>query len=142
MNAVVLQVRPTADAFWPSPFEPWSKYLTGTQGRSPGYDPLKFAVEAAHRRGKLHDNQGVPAARRYVEDAILHAVRNYDIDAVHCDDYFYPYPVEGDTFRDGRAFQQYGDGFPDTPQGRADWRRRNINLLVSELDQPIARIEP
>jgi len=43
-NTVVVQVRPTADAFWPSPLEPWSKYLTGTQGRNPGYDPLAFAV--------------------------------------------------------------------------------------------------
>jgi uncharacterized lipoprotein YddW (UPF0748 family) len=55
LNAVFLQVRPTADAFWPSPYEPWSQYLTGTQGRSPGYDPLGFAVAEAHRRGlQLH----------------------------------------------------------------------------------------
>ncbi|WP_374228035.1 glycoside hydrolase family 10 protein [Streptacidiphilus sp. ASG 303] len=55
LNAVFLQVRPTADAFWPSPCEPWSKYLTGTQGRDPGWDPLGTAVEEAHRRGlQLH----------------------------------------------------------------------------------------
>jgi len=47
-NAVVTQIRPTADAFWPSPFEPWSRWLTGTQGQDPGYDPLAFAVEQAH----------------------------------------------------------------------------------------------
>ena len=181
MNAVVLQVRPTADAFWPSPFEPWSKYLTGTQGDSPGYDPLRFAVEQAHRRdlefhawfnpyrvsmdtdvgdlvathparvhpdwrvsygGKLYYNPGVPEARRYVEKAVLHAVRNYSIDAVHFDDYFYPYPVAGEKFPDGRAFEQYGQDFPDTATGRAEWRRRNIDLLVSELDTRIARIKP
>ncbi|KRV50297.1 hypothetical protein AQ490_14390 [Wenjunlia vitaminophila] len=51
LNAVILQVRPTADAFWPSPYEPWSQYLTGTQGRDPGWDPLDFAVREAHRRG-------------------------------------------------------------------------------------------
>lgn len=51
MNAVVVQVRPTADAFWPSPHEPWSQWLTGTQGRGPGYDPLAFMVEEAHERG-------------------------------------------------------------------------------------------
>ncbi len=50
-NAVILQVRPTADAFYPSALEPWSSYLTGTQGIDPGYDPLKFAVEEAHKRG-------------------------------------------------------------------------------------------
>lgn len=55
LNAVLLQVRPTADALYPSRYEPWSKWLTGTQGRSPGYDPLEFAVSAAHERGlELH----------------------------------------------------------------------------------------
>jgi uncharacterized lipoprotein YddW (UPF0748 family) len=55
LNAVLLQVRPTADAFWPSPYEPWSAYLTGAQGRDPGWDPLGTAVHEAHRRGlQLH----------------------------------------------------------------------------------------
>ncbi|MFI1164095.1 glycoside hydrolase family 10 protein [Streptomyces sp. NPDC020801] len=55
LNTVILQVRPTADALWPSPFEPWSQYLTGTQGRDPGWDPLGTAVEEAHARGlQLH----------------------------------------------------------------------------------------
>ena len=51
LNAVIAQVRPTADAFWPSIFEPWSMYLTGTQGEDPGYDPLAFQIEQAHARG-------------------------------------------------------------------------------------------
>ncbi|WP_326823260.1 glycoside hydrolase family 10 protein [Streptosporangium sp. NBC_01756] len=51
LNAVFVQIRPTADAFWPSPFEPWSQYLTGTQGQDPGYDPLAFLVEETHKRG-------------------------------------------------------------------------------------------
>ena len=50
LNAVVLQVRPTADAMWPSSYEPWSRWLTGTQGQDPGYDPLAFAVAEAHQR--------------------------------------------------------------------------------------------
>ncbi|WP_017601755.1 glycoside hydrolase family 10 protein, partial [Nocardiopsis lucentensis] len=50
LNAVFVQIRPTADAFWPSPYEPWSEWLTGEQGRDPGYDPLEFAVEEAHAR--------------------------------------------------------------------------------------------
>ncbi|GHD96288.1 glycoside hydrolase family 10 protein [Streptomyces naganishii] len=51
LNTVMFQVRPTADALWPSPYEPWSQWLTGTQGRDPGWDPLAFAVEEAHARG-------------------------------------------------------------------------------------------
>ena len=55
MNSVVLQIRPNADAFYPSSLEPWSAFLTGTQGVDPGYDPLKFAVEEAHKRNmELH----------------------------------------------------------------------------------------
>ncbi|MFF9479056.1 glycoside hydrolase family 10 protein [Streptomyces sp. NPDC014733] len=55
LNAVFFQVRPTADALWPSPYEPWSVHLTGQQGRDPGWDPLGYAVHEAHRRGlELH----------------------------------------------------------------------------------------
>ncbi len=50
LNAVVVQVRPTADAFWPSPYEPWSEWLTGTRGADPGYDPLAFLVKETHKR--------------------------------------------------------------------------------------------
>jgi len=160
MNTVVLQVRPTADAFWPSPYEPWSKYLTGTQGEDPGYDPLAFAVHAAHERnlslhawfnpyrvsmdtdiaalvpthparvhpdwviaygGKLYYDPGVPAARRFCVTAILDAVKRYDLDGVHFDDYFYPYPVAGQTFADDDTFATYGSGFTD----KAAWRRDN-----------------
>ena len=56
-NAIVLQVRPAADAFYESPIEPWSEYLTGTSGMPPApyYDPLTFAVAEAHSRGlELH----------------------------------------------------------------------------------------
>ncbi|MET7985183.1 family 10 glycosylhydrolase [Streptomyces sp. NPDC005281] len=55
LNAVFLQVRPAADALWPSPYEPWSRYLTGVQGGDPGWDPLGTAVREAHARGlELH----------------------------------------------------------------------------------------
>ncbi len=51
INAVFVQVRPTSDAFYPSKLLPWSEWLTGTQGKDPGYDPLKFMVEETHKRG-------------------------------------------------------------------------------------------
>ena len=57
LNAVILQVRPAADALYASPLEPWSEYLTGRMGRAPDpyYDPLEFAVNEAHKRGlELH----------------------------------------------------------------------------------------
>ncbi|MET9609040.1 family 10 glycosylhydrolase [Streptomyces sp. NPDC006512] len=55
LNTVILQVRPAADALWPSAREPWSQWLTGQQGRDPGWDPLGTAVTEAHARGlELH----------------------------------------------------------------------------------------
>ncbi|MEU7136485.1 family 10 glycosylhydrolase [Streptomyces sp. NPDC046261] len=174
LNAVILQIRPTADAFWPSRFEPWSEYLTGVQGRSPGWDPLAFAVREAHKRrlelhgwfnpyrianhtdpgrlvpghparvhpewvvpygGKLYYNPGLPEVRRFVQDAMLDAVWRYDLDGVHFDDYFYPYPVAGHTFDDTAAYQRYGAGFPD----RAAWRRDNTDRLVRETRERIKK---
>ncbi|MBY8882841.1 glycoside hydrolase family 10 protein [Actinacidiphila acidipaludis] len=176
-NAVMFQVRPTADAFWPSPYEPWSQYLTGTQGQDPGWDPLGTAVHEAHRRGlelhawfnpyrvsmstdvsklvpthparlhpewivpyggKLYYNPGIPEVRRFVEDAILDAVRRYPLDAVHWDDYFYPYPVAGQTFDDDAAWAAYGGGFTD----RDAWRRDNCDRLVLETAVGIKAIRP
>lgn len=176
MNAVILQVRPTADALWPSPYEPWAQYLTGVQGKDPGWDPLGTAVHEAHRRGlelhawfnpyrvanhtdpsrlvashparqhpdwvlpyggKLYYNPGIPEVRRFVQDAMLDAVRRYDIDAVHWDDYFYPYPVAGQVFDDDATYAKYGAGFPD----KAAWRRDNTDKLVRETAERIKKIK-
>lgn len=177
LNAVVLQVRPTADAMWPSSYEPWSAWLSGTQGRDPGYDPLAFAVAEAHQRnlalhawfnpfrisnsgglsrlapthparqnpdwvvrkdGRLYYDPGRPEVRSFVTEAIMEAVSRYDIDGVHFDDYFYPYPGSGAPFRDGRSFAAHGSGF-DT---RSAWRRANIDALVSGLHDRIAVTKP
>ncbi|MFF5304611.1 glycoside hydrolase family 10 protein [Streptomyces sp. NPDC013161] len=177
LNTVMFQVRPTADALWPSPYEPWSQYLTGTQGQDPGWDPLGTAVEEAHVRGlqlhawfnpyrianntdlsklvashparkhpdwvvayggKLYYNPGLPQVRAFVEDAILDAVKKYPVDGVHFDDYFYPYPVAGQTFDDDAAYDKYGGGFAD----RAAWRRDNIDKLIRETAARIQQIRP
>lgn len=177
LNAVILQVRPSADALWPSPYEPWAQCLTGVQGKDPGWDPLGTAVREAHSRGlelhawfnpyrvanhtdpsrlstghparlhpewvlpyggKLYYNPGLPEVRAFVQDAMLDAVRRYDIDAVHWDDYFYPYPVAGQTFADGAAYAKYGAGFPD----RAAWRRSNTDTLVREMSARIKALKP
>ncbi|MFG2522533.1 glycoside hydrolase family 10 protein [Streptomyces sp. NPDC048527] len=177
LNAVVFQVRPTADALWPSPYEPWSDVLTGVQGRNPGWDPLGTAVAEAHRRGlelhawfnpyrvanhtdlsrlvsthparrhpdwvvpyggKLYYNPGLPEVRKFVQDAMLDAVRRYDLDAVHWDDYFYPYPVAGQVFDDDAAYAAHGGNFPD----RASWRRDNTDRLVREMAASVKRIRP
>nr|WP_232345403.1 family 10 glycosylhydrolase [Paenactinomyces guangxiensis] len=178
MNAVIVQIRPTADAFYRSNINPWSKYLTGKQGQDPGYDPLAFMLEEAHKRnlefhawfnpyrvsmdtriedlvpnhparlhpdwvipygGKLYYNPGIPEAKEHIIESVMEVVKNYDIDAVHFDDYFYPYPVSGQEFADEAAYQKYGAAlFPD----KADWRRHNVNTLVGELSAAIKQEKP
>src|SRR5699024_4212456 len=71
LNAVIAQVRPTADAVWPSPYEPWSTYLTATQGQDPGYDPLAFRIEAAHERNLEHHARFNPYRVAMSDDAAL-----------------------------------------------------------------------
>ncbi|WP_157875884.1 glycoside hydrolase family 10 protein, partial [Streptacidiphilus griseoplanus] len=87
--------------------------------------------------GKLYYNPGIPEARAHVEEAVLDAVRRYPVDGLHFDDYFYPYPVKGQRFADDAAFTAHGDGL-----GLADWRRRNVDLLVSEVHQRIRTVRP
>ncbi len=172
------QVRPTADALWPSPYEPWSQCLTGTQGKDPGWDPLGTAVQEAHARGlelhawfnpyrvanhtdpsklvashparrhpdwvvpyggKLYYNPGLPGGPR-ASSRTRCSTRcgSYDIDGVHWDDYFYPYPVAGQIFDDDAEFAKYGGAFPD----RASWRRDNIDKLVQETAARIKAVRP
>ncbi|HEX6370650.1 MAG TPA: family 10 glycosylhydrolase [Longimicrobium sp.] len=187
LNAIILQVRPAADAIYASQLEPWSEYLTGASGRAPanGYDPLEAAVTAAHERGmELHAwfnpyrarhpsaltpnaeshiavrrpdlvrrygafqwmDPGEPEVRARTLAVVLDVVRRYDVDGVHLDDYFYPYP-ETDTatrqpvdFPDEPSWRRYVDG--GGRMSRADWRRENVNTLIRELYEGIHREKP
>lgn len=183
LNAVIFQVRPSADALYPSRLEPWSEYLTGKQGKGPDpeWDPLAFAVQQAHARGlelhawfnpyrALHPSQkgGVAAnhvsrthpsdvvsygkflwmdpGSRFVQrrsrDVILDVVRRYDIDGVHIDDYFYPYPEKGSNgktldFPDDRTWGAYRKSGSDL--SRDDWRRKNVDDFIEALYDGIKR---
>jgi uncharacterized lipoprotein YddW (UPF0748 family) len=87
---------------------------------------------------RLYYNPGVPDARVFVEDSILDAVRRYDIDGVHFDDFFYPYPAGKQDFPDDATFQQFGKGFSN----KGDWRRDNVNKFVQETDKRIKELKP
>jgi uncharacterized lipoprotein YddW (UPF0748 family) len=89
------------------------------------------------RSARLYFDPGNPAARRFVEDSMLEAVEKYDIDGVHFDDFFYPYPQDGQDFPDNASYARYGGG-----RSRADWRRDNVDTLVREMDQRIKAIKP
>jgi uncharacterized lipoprotein YddW (UPF0748 family) len=176
LNAVFVHVRPTADAFYGSPYEPWSQWITGRQGKDPGYDVLGFMLREAHLRGLefhawfnpyrvspqpdlkrlapanparknpgwvrrygdgLWYDPGLPQVRDLVSKVILDVVRKYDIDGVHFDDYFYPYP-EGRDYPDQATFKAHGKGFAD----KAAWRRDNVNTLVERISAEVHRAKP
>jgi uncharacterized lipoprotein YddW (UPF0748 family) len=178
-NAIVFQVRPAADAFYPSKFAPWSAYLTGEQGRRPmdEFDPLAFMVEETHKRGmefhawmnpyrvsmnldssklslrnvlyqhpdwiikfanRYYLNPAMPEVRTHVTDVVSEVVENYDIDGIHFDDYFYPYPKKGEVYPDSMDFRFYGAFYNDL----GNWRRDNVNKLVENVSIRIKELKP
>lgn len=178
MNAIIMQIRPAADAFYPSPFEPWSEWLTGVQGKAPEpyYDPLQFMVEETHKRGmefhawlnpyravfnitrssvapdhisrkqpgwfldygdKRYFDPGHPEAQVFVGQVVSDIVRRYDVDAIHFDDYFYPYRIPGKDFPDTATYRQHGRGM-----ARDDWRRSNVDSIIVRLHRVIKEANP
>jgi uncharacterized lipoprotein YddW (UPF0748 family) len=183
LNAVVVQIRPAADAFFPSPYEPWSEWLTGIQGQppSPYYDPLAFMIEETHKRGMefhawcnpyravhtigkssvapdhitrqhpdwfvrfektIYFDPGNKEVQDYVTNVVRDIVRRYDIDALHFDDYFYPYDIvegggPGKDFPDNPSYAQYGQGL-----SKADWRRANVDSVIVRIGKVIKEEKP
>lgn len=178
INAIIFQVRPEADALYMSYYEPWSRYLTGTQGVAPEpyWDPLQWMIEECHRRGmELHAwinpyraktkntkelglkhpyksnperfvsyddmlifNPALQENRDYICTIVTDIVKRYDIDGLHIDDYFYPYPTPGIEFDDEASFIADPRGFTD----KGDWRRDNVNLLIEQLHHTIRNVKP
>jgi uncharacterized lipoprotein YddW (UPF0748 family) len=178
VNTIIFQVRGEADALYASPYEPWSRFLTGQQGKAPApyWDPLAWMVEQCHRRGmELHawinpfraktkgttalaathyaaqhpercfayDNllimdPGMPENRSYICHIAADIVRRYDVDGLHIDDYFYPYPAAGQVINDDATFRQHSNGLSD----RADWRRQNVNRFIAMLHDTLRAVKP
>ena len=107
-------------------------------------DPNSFAAKhpqyVREFDKKLFLDPGYPEVRNHVQKVISEVARNYDVDAILLDDYFYPYPVEGKKFGDDKSFASYGREF--YPKRRNDWRRENINKFVSAIHDTLQRINP
>lgn len=88
--------------------------------------------------GKTLLNPGIPAVREYIETVVLDLVSDYNIDGIHLDDYFYPYPQKGAFIPDKITFETYRGNFSNIE----DWRRNNINLLIKEIGQKIKILKP
>ncbi len=177
-NAVILQVRPQADALYKSKLEPWSYFLTGEQGipPEPFYDPLTFWIEEAHKRGlELHAwlnpyrayhvkgktisqesiikknpemvyqleegywwmDPSLKATQDKTSEVVMDIVKRYDVDGIHFDDYFYPYPSYngGKDFPDDKSWNIYINNGGNLSRG--DWRRNAVNTLIERLYKEI-----
>ena len=64
-------------------------------------------------------------------------VRRYDVDGIHIDDYFYPYPAAGIPIPDDASYARYGNGMD-----RGDWRRQNVNLFVKQMCHDLRKVKP
>ena len=178
MNAIVMQIRPATDAFYPSPYEPWSEWLSGIQGKPPApyYDPLQFMIEETHKRNmefhawcnpyradfkigkasiapshitRLHPNwfleygdkkyfdPGNKEAQEFVVEVIKDITERYNVDAIHFDDYFYPYRIAKKEFPDSVTFAKYGNGLKID-----DWRRSNVDSVIYKLFTAIRNTKP
>lgn len=171
INTVVVQVRPESDAIYSSKINPWSRFLTGKQGKDPGYDPLDFIIKESHKKGievhawfnpyrasiysdksstspsnsinkhpewvkkfngKWYYDPGIPAVNDYIVETVAEVVKNYDVDGVHFDDYFYP----SADFPDNDTFSKFGSGNKDA------WRRTNINNMIRRVRDKVHSINP
>ena len=177
-NAVIVQIRSVGDAFYPSEFAPWSRFLTGKEGQSPKpyFDTLAWMISETHARGfefhawlnpyratmnyntsilspqhdffkhpewmikyggKYYYNPALPEVQNHLIAVVEEVVSNYDIDAIHFDDYFYPYKIKGENFNDTESFKKYGNG-----NSLEDWRRSNVNDFVKCISISIKNIKP
>ncbi|OYD92892.1 hypothetical protein CDG76_19440 [Nostoc sp. 'Peltigera membranacea cyanobiont' 210A] len=180
-NALIFQVRPEGDALYESQLEPWSAWITGTQGKAPEpfYDPLAFAIAECHKRNiELHAwfnpyraststdpaktvrphiaatnpesvylwktqrwmDPGLKIVQDRAYNVILDVVKRYDVDGIHLDDYFYPYPIEGQPFPDDKTYAAYKAAGGTLSLN--DWRRDNVNKMVQRLWQGIKTTKP
>ena len=178
VNVIIFQVRPECDALYESKIEPWSRFLTGVQGKAPNpyWDPLQWMINECHKRGmELHAwinpfraktkvthqlaknhiairkpsncfayddlfilNPGIEENRNYICEVAKDIVERYDVDGIHMDDYFYPYPVKGQTIPDDELFRDYSNGIKD----QNDWRRYNVNLFIEQFYKTIHDTKP
>lgn len=176
-NAVIFQVRPQADALYPSKLEPWSRHLTGKAGVAPipMWDPLQFMITEAHARGmelhawlnpyrvtttkgetlppnhiyyqhperflkydgKLYFDPALKENRDFIVEVVDDIISRYDVDAIHMDDYFYPYPKKGEEFPDDKSYAATGNGMD-----RGDWRRHNVDMLIEAIHNDIKAKKP
>ena len=187
INAIIFQVRPTADALYYSPFEPTSHWLAGKQSfpneelkieNYEFWDPLAWTIREAHKRKmevhvwlnpyrvnlaktdtseictehvwrkhrewfweynkQWYFNPGLDVTREWICTIVQDIVTRYDVQAIHMDDYFYPYPAGKQQLPDTTTFAESPRGFDNIK----DWRRDNVNLAIKAISETIKECKP
>lgn len=178
-NAAIVQIRTAGDAFYNSKYSPWSRFLTGEEGKAPSTEInlLEWMITETHKRGmefhawlnpyratfdlntevlssthdfnmhpewmlkygtKFYYDPGLPEVRQHLVSIMNEVVTNYDVDAIHFDDYFYPYKIKGEEFQDASTYTYYA--LPN--QSLDDWRRSNVDSLVKNIHKTIKAKKP
>ncbi|MFI6387028.1 glycoside hydrolase family 10 protein [Nonomuraea sp. NPDC050540] len=114
-------------------FNPYRASYDANAAKLPAGHPARVHPDWIVKYGdRLYYNPGLPQVREHVTKVITDVVKRYDVDGVHFDDYFYPYPGEGGTFNDKAAFTKYRSG-----KNLGDWRRDNVNKLIAQVDKAV-----
>ncbi len=82
--------------------------------------------------GKIYFDPGLPENRQFISNVVADIVERYDVDAIHMDDYFYPYPAKGKDFPDSKSYGKYGK-----KMDKGDWRRQNVDQLIEMIHNTI-----
>lgn len=117
---------------------------------SAGTSDMFAANHIYHRRpdlfvtygDKVYFDPGYPENRKFICDIVKDITKRYDVDAIHMDDYFYPYPIAGQSFPDNRSFNMYAASAGFKSNQRDDWRRYNVNMLIKEVKETIIVTKP
>ena len=120
---------------WLNPYR-----VTNTKGEvkklAPGHIYHKHPEWFVQYGGQTYFDPALPQCREFICAVVRDIISRYDVDAIHMDDYFYPYPTK-DEFPDDKSYATYGNGMD-----RGDWRRQNVDLLIEGLHNVISKEKP
>lgn len=120
---------------WLNPYR--ATFDLKTENLSPNHDFYKHPDWMIKYGGKYYYNPALPEVQTHLIKVVEEVVKNYDIDAIHFDDYFYPYTINGEKFNDSASFEKYGNGL-----SLADWRRSNVSNFVKNISSTIKQNKP
>lgn len=119
---------------WINPYRAKTK---GTTALATTHYAVKFPERCFKYEDLLIFDPGLPENRHFIVEIAKDIISRYDVDGLHIDDYFYPYPVAGVAIPDDTSYAQYGQG-----RNRGDWRRENVNTFIRELSEAVHAVKP